>query len=142
MTSEEKTDTLVIDTGVLVEYFHETELGNKFETRFLLDETIEYFYISPLVYTELLYIFCRKFGMEKASRLLQENLKDYLILQEEQLRSGAAEIKCRFGIALADCYSIAAANLLKCPVLMKREKELEHLSQEDLQVEIIYIDDL
>jgi len=50
--------SIAIDTGVLVEYMEGSEIGKKFKDQILGNETIEMFYISPLVYTEILYIYC------------------------------------------------------------------------------------
>jgi predicted nucleic acid-binding protein len=141
MIKLEKIDTLVIDTGVLVEFLRNTKMGILFQTKFLTPPPIQYFYLNPLTYTELLYIFCREFGMKKAEKILEDKLKNFLIIDEDVLRSKAAELKCRFGIALVDCYSIASGHLKNCPVLMKKEQELSKIDISKISAPIIFIDD-
>ena len=134
-----KNDTLVIDTGVLVEFFIGSNFGKRFESDFLKNRDFNFFYISPLVMTELTYIFCRKLGFEQAISLVNSKLRNMLVLDENNLRLVASQLKCKYGIALADCYSIAAGELQDCPVLMKPEGEFDNLDLSEFPAEIIFL---
>ena len=139
MTKTAKIDSLVIDTGVLIEYLSETVYGESFDKHFLSDSNIKYYYMSPLVYTELMYIFCRKMGIIKADQLIKDKFKHILVLGEEKLRYDAVHLKCKHGIALADCYSIAAGKVQDCPVLMKKEQELKDIDLSEFRDRILFI---
>jgi len=132
---------LVIDTGVFVEFLCATPHGNAFDTYFLSNQDFQFYYMSPLAYTELLYIFCRKMGMDQADQLLADKLKHIIVLDEEKLRHDAALLKCRFGIALSDCYSIAAGKVQNCPVLLKKEHELNEIDLSKFPAQVLFIDD-
>ena len=136
-----KKDSLVIDTGVLIELFNNSHYGNSFEEHFLKDLNIKYYYISPLTHSELLYHYCRKLGHEDAIKMLDEKLEYIIILNEEDLRYSASKLKCKYAIALADCYSIASGELKDCKVIMKREKEMDLIDLSELPAQVIFIDD-
>lgn len=145
----EKKDTLiddtsiVVDTSVLMEVLDDTLMGKEFFQKVLSITQIQKFYISPLVDTELKYILCRLKGHENAIKITSEFLKDFTIYSEKKLRDEAAHLKCNFAISLADCYGLATAKLLKIPIYMKKENEIEKiLSELSNLVKIIFIDDL
>ena len=47
------------------------------------------------------------------------------IIADSELLEYAAQYKCNRAIALADCFTLAAAKLHKCPALfIKKEKEI------------------
>lgn len=145
----EKKDTLiddtsiVVDTSVLMEVLDDTLMGKEFFQKVLSITQIQKFYISPLVDTELKYILCRLKGYENAIKITSEFLKDFTIYSEKKLRDEAAHLKCNFAISLADCYGLATAKLLKIPIYMKKENEIEKiLSELSNLVKIIFIDDL
>lgn len=145
----EKKDTLiddtsiVVDTSVLMEVLDDTLMGKEFFQKVLSITQIQKFYISPLVDTELKYVLCRRKGHKNAIKITSEFLKDFTIYSEKKLRDEAAHLKCNFAISLADCYGLATAKLLKIPIYMKKENEIEKiLSELSNLVKIIFIDDL
>ena len=118
-------------------------MGRKFQESVLENEDFEKFYISPLVITELEYIYCRKIGFELAKKRVVGFLKDFNISEESQLRDEAAKLKCQFAISIADCYSIALAILKNIPIYMKHETEIDSvLKEQKFPAQIIFIDDL
>ncbi|HUX99994.1 MAG TPA: PIN domain-containing protein [Candidatus Deferrimicrobium sp.] len=135
--------SIAIDTGVLVEYIEDSALGKKFKEKILENDTFEEFHISPLVYTEILYIYCRSIGFDQAKLTVQSFLKDFIIADELQLRNEAAKLKCEYAISIADCYSIALAISKNLSLYMKKEAELEKaLIKAKFPIEIIFIDNL
>lgn len=135
--------SIAIDTGVLVEYLEDSALGKKFKERILEDEDFEEFFISPLVYTEMLYIYCRKLGFDQAKKTVQVLLKDFIISEELQLRDEAAKLKCQYTISIADCYSIALAIKRNIPLYMKKEAEIDNaLKNGNFPAQIRLIDNL
>jgi predicted nucleic acid-binding protein len=135
--------SIAIDTGVLVEYIEDSALGKIFKEKILENDTFEEFHISPLVYTEILYIYCRSLGFDQAKFTVQNLLKDFIIAEERQLRDEAAKLKCQYAISIADCYSIALAIIKNLTLYMKKEDEIEKaLKKGKFPVEIIFIDDL
>ncbi|MHA1491883.1 MAG: PIN domain-containing protein [Promethearchaeota archaeon] len=135
-------DSIAIDTSVLIEFFEETELGKLFQKKVIEDEKIKKFFISPIVHTEILYIFCRKLGFEKAKEIINDFLQPFDVYKESLLREGAANFKCQYAISIADCYSLSLAITLRIPLYMKREAEIdEAMKKYDIPVEIKFIDD-
>ncbi|TFF98069.1 MAG: type II toxin-antitoxin system VapC family toxin [Promethearchaeota archaeon] len=142
----EKNDSLkksiIVDTGVLIEFLENSVLGKIFSKHFLENKTYQEFYISPLTDTELKYILCRKSNHEIAKSKINKFLKDFIIFSEKELRDEAFQLKCNFSISLADCYSLAIGKLLNIPVLMKKESEIQNLYHElSKNLEIFFIDD-
>ncbi|TXT62984.1 MAG: putative PIN domain protein [Promethearchaeota archaeon] len=138
-----KNNSIVIDTGVFIEFLEGSELGTKFE-QFLLDNSDIYHYlVSPLVETELKYFFCRKLGIDEAILMIDDFLKDFYIYPESELRNEASRLKCLYPISLAVCYSISIATLNSIPVIFKKEKELkEKLEKLTNEAEIRFIEDI
>ena len=134
--------SIVIDTGALVEFLENTDLGKILSEKFLKNPQFEKYYISPLTDTELKYIFCRRNGYQKAKEIVSGLLKDFLIYSEKKLRDEAFQLKCKFPISLADSYSLAVANVLNIPLCLKKEIEIENIYEElSSLVNLIFIDD-
>ena len=140
---KKKENTVVIDTGALIETLENTKIGKGFYEIILKDPNIDQFLVSPLVATELKYILCRKFGFNKANQIINDFLKNFVIWKEENLRDNAAQFKCQYPISLADCYSLALAKIENIPIYMKKEAEIENIIQKLLlEVQIHFIDNL
>jgi len=135
--------SIAVDTGVLVEFLEDSILGKKFSQKVLENPQVKIFYISPLVDTELKYIFCRRSGFQNAIKYASEFLKDFIIYSESELRDEAYHLKCKFPISIADCYSLAIGKIRNIPVYMKKEEEIDKVLEELLSVvKIIYIDNV
>lgn len=136
-------NSIVIDTGVFIEYFEKTEAGIKFKKKLLMDPDIIHYHLSPLVETELKYLFCRKWGKQKGFLLVEELLMNYSIHSESDLRDEASRLKCNYSISLADCYSLAIATLNTFPIYFKKEAEiLENLKSLSKEAELLFIEDI
>ena len=135
-------NSIVIDTGVLVELLENSELGKIFSKHFLENSQFERYYVSPITDTELKYIFCRRNGYQEAKKIVSSFLKDFIICSESTLRDDAFRLKCNFPISLADSYSLAVSIVLNIPLCMKKEKEIQNnIKKLSNEVKIIFIDE-
>lgn len=84
-------------------------------------------YITEYNLTEVLYVLCRRFGIETAEKIVESLLKSRVLTPypTTELRKLAAACKCKYKIALPDCYTIALAQRLGSKALFRREGELE-----------------
>ena len=85
---------VVVDTGVLVEVIESTELGKKF-IKLISDNKIEPI-LTNLTITELSYVVCRKYGINKARELVKELLDSgyFTVVDALKFADSIAEIKC------------------------------------------------
>ena len=132
------TTPLVLDTGIYVDYL--LNLPTRFNT--WLDEQIFVPRSNYILHghvnnrTELMYILCRKFGFVKAKELVETKLDSYIIFHDEiKISEVASHIKCKFPIALVDCFSIATAIFLQTEVYFREEQELTAIILADLKTQ-------
>jgi predicted nucleic acid-binding protein len=90
---------------------------------FKLDSKIT-LYGHSLIKAELFYITFRLKGLREAENLVKrlENIMN--TISDIWLYKKAASIKCKYPIAISDCFSISLAILQDCPVFFLTEKEL------------------
>ena len=117
---------LILDTSVLLGYFmNEVQEINSLleEYVFILESKIT-LYGHNLIKTELFYITCREKGTTSAEMMLK-NLENIMnTISDTWLFKKAADIKCKYPIAISDCFSISLAILQDCPVFFLPEYEL------------------
>ena len=120
------TPNLVLDTSVLLGYF----ISEVRDINFLLEEYVFtqeskiLLYGHNLIKSELFYIICREKGMTEAEMVLKKTEGIMNTISDTWLFKKAANIKCRYPIAISDCYSISLAILQECPVFFLQEAEL------------------
>lgn len=117
---------LVLDTGVLIEYFKtkEDKLKQLLRETIFTEESEIKLYVNYLLKSEIFYILCRAIGEETAKETLKE-MELFLNIEETRnLHELAGQIKCKFSISLVDCYSIATGILQNCPIIFLTEAEL------------------
>jgi len=120
------TPNLVLDTSVLLGYF----MSEVRDINFLLEEYVFtqeskiLLYGHNLIKSELFYIICREKGMTEAEMVLKKTEGIMNTISDTWLFKKAANIKCRYPIAISDCYSISLAILQECPVFFLQEAEL------------------
>ena len=121
-----KSDLLVLDTGVLVEYLlgEDQPLQNLLDQYIFCDESRIEILTNRWNKVELSYIYCRHHGKHKTKQFIQDFLKNFQILDTIDLDKLASDLKCQFPIALADCFSIASSIIVECPVVFYHEQEL------------------
>jgi uncharacterized protein with PIN domain len=135
-------DAIVIDSGVLVEFLENSNLGKLFFKHFLENPQFQRYYVSPITDAELKYIFCRRRGYQESKKIVSDFLKDFIICSESTLRDNAIRLKCDFSISLGDSYSLAVAIAFNIPICMKKEKEiLNNIEKLSSLVKITFIDD-
>jgi len=117
---------IVIDTGIFIEYFKQGERELKKTLREqLFSETSEitingHYFIKA----ELYYIMCRKIGKVKAEKIIKD-IEEYInFVSGEFLYEIAGEIKCKYPLAISDCFSISLGIFQDCPIFFLKEKEL------------------
>ena len=121
-----ETSNLILATSVLIGYFIKEQLS----IVTLLDKYIFNknssitLYGHNLLKTELYYIICRKKGSNEAKDILIKIENVTNIISESWLFEKAGQIKCKYPIALSDCFSISLGIFQDCPIFFLKEKEL------------------
>lgn len=117
---------IVIDTGIFIEYFKQGERElKKILREHLFSETSEitingHYFIKA----EMYYIMCRKIGKVKAEKIIKD-IEEYInFVSGEFLYEIAGEIKCKYPLAISDCFSISLGIFQDCPIFFLKEKEL------------------
>ena len=132
-----ETHNLILDTSVLLGYF--TNEGREFNS--LLEEYVFtqeskiILYGHNLIKTELFYILCREKGMTEAEMVLKKIENIMNIISDTWLFKKAANIKCRYPLAISDCFSISLSILQECPVFFLPEDELSRDTIEKINKE-------
>ena len=132
-----ETQNVVLDTSVLLCYFMDELQGiNSIleEYVFNLDSKIM-IYGHNLIKTELFYITCRLKGINEAEKIIKKLDNIMNIISDNWLYKKAAGIKCKYPIAIPDCFSISLAILQDCPVFFLPEKELPEELLENIKIE-------
>ena len=134
----------VFDAGVLIELLSQTPSGAWVRDRLLEGRLIAY--TTELAIAEIKYVLCRRIGWDAATRAIDLLLASRYITIEPitLLIDYAAQYKCKYPIALPDCFTLALAKRLESPALFARkERELAHLvKQKALDVEILFLETL
>jgi uncharacterized protein with PIN domain len=117
---------IVLDTGLLVSYLmNESSIMSEwFDQKIFNDESFINVNCNQINMTELFYVICRKQGKEKAIELIEIVKNNMSFYENNEIYNLAGLAKCQFAVYLADCFSIATAKWLDCPVLFKMEKEM------------------
>lgn len=120
------TPNLVLDTSVLLGYliWEARDINYLLEEYVFTKESKILLYGHNLIKTELFYITCREKGMTEAEMVLKKTESIMNTISDTWLFKKAANIKCRYPIAISDCYSISLAILQECPVFFLPEAEL------------------
>jgi len=122
-----ETKILILDTSVLLCYFIDEiqDINALLEQYIFKPDSKITLYGHNLIKAELFYITCRLKGINEAVDLLNNLEKIMNSINDSWIYKKAANIKCKFPIAISDCFSIALANLLDCPVFFLPEQELQ-----------------
>ena len=137
----ESSESIVFDTGVLVEILRGSEPALTLKARLEDGELTPH--ITEMNLFELSYLTCRKEGWTKASALVQ-SIRDsgyFRTHDTKEFLESAAEMKCDRSISIVDCITIAAGEALSIPVLFaKREKELdEELERRPFRTKLTFL---
>ncbi|GAJ21112.1 unnamed protein product, partial [marine sediment metagenome] len=120
------TPNLVLDTSVLLGYLmsEARDINSLLETYVFTQESKIILYGHNLIKSEIFYITCREKGMTEADIVLKKTEGIMNTISDTWLFKKAANIKCKYPIAISDCYSISLAILQECPVFFLPELEL------------------
>jgi len=120
------TPNLVLDTSVLLGYFmsEARDINSLLEAYIFTQESKITLYGHNLINSEIFYITCREKGITEAEMVLKKTKGIMNTISDTWLFKKAANIKCRYSIAISDCYSISLAILQDCPVFFLPEVEL------------------
>ncbi|MGC9105910.1 MAG: type II toxin-antitoxin system VapC family toxin [Thermoprotei archaeon] len=118
---------LVLDAGVILGF-----LEGKFYEAYegLLNGDVEA-YVSSITLAEVKYVLCRKLGEKRANEVFEKLVNSGLFHVVDVLPevvNYASECKCRYKIALGDCFTIATAKYLGTKALFREESELKGLN--------------
>lgn len=122
-----ETQNAILDTSVLLCYFMDEvqDINSILEDYIFNADSRITLYGHNLIKTELFYITCRLKGMSEAESLIKKLENIMNTISDIWLYKKAASIKCKYPIAIPDCFSISLAILQDCPVFFLPEKELE-----------------
>ncbi|MBA7651673.1 hypothetical protein ES703_59492 [subsurface metagenome] len=120
------TPNLVLDTSVLLGYFmnEARDINSLLEEYVFTQESKIILYCHNLIKSELFYVTCREKGMTEAEMVLKKTEGIMNTISDTWLFKKAANIKCRYPIAISDCYSISLAILQECPLFFLPEVDL------------------
>ncbi len=132
---------VVVDTGVWIEYFLETTLGQKFKEK-IVEGRIS-IYISETVVSEIFYVLCRRRGYQEAKKKIDMILGGAEVIEGREIQMIAGNYKCERAISLSDCFTIAASKSMGFPALFKEEEEIrQEINKKAFDVELFFIEDI
>jgi predicted nucleic acid-binding protein len=131
------TQNVILDTSVLLCYFmDEVQDINSILEEFIFNLNSKIIvYGHNLIKTELFYIACRQKGISEAENLLKKLENIMNTISDIWLYKKAASIKCKYPIAIPDCFSISLAILQNCPVFFLPEEEMSGELIEKIKME-------
>jgi len=119
-------DDIVLDTGIYIEYFmlKENKIKKMLREQLFSEDSEIIIRGHYLIKAEIYYIMCRKIGRDKAEEYVKD-IEDFITFTSgEFLVQIAGRIKCKYPIALSDCFSISLGYFQNCPIFFLEEKEL------------------
>ncbi len=121
-----ETANLILDASILLGYFMNEagEINKLLEEYVFTQESKIILYGHNLIKSELFYITCREKGINEAEMVLEKIESIINTISDTWIFKKAASIKCRYPIAISDCFSISLAILQECPVFFLPEYEL------------------
>jgi len=139
--SKEQNESLVFDTGVLVEIVRGSDSILSLKSR--LESGILTPHITDLNLFELHYLICRKDDWTKAKSVV-ESIREsgyFRVHEAQEFLEAGARTKCERSISIVDCITIAAGEVLSIPVLFaRREKEIdEELKKRPFKIDLKFL---
>ena len=118
---------VVIDAGILFEILTGTKQARIFNEMLFGSPDIAEHRIRAIGYTEIYYLLCRGLDNAEFSESVQKFQDLVQISSISDPKDRAGEIKCRYSISPADCFTIALAEKIKGKMLFKHEDEVNHV---------------
>jgi len=124
-----------LDTSIILLSFYDRER--------IAPEILQQGYVNAVTVSEALYVLCRKENWEQAKSFIGEQTRELTVIPSSQVTALAAAFKCKFSIALADCWTLATAKHKKVPALFafKEAELIDHLDALKAEVEIVFLED-
>ncbi|MCD6510742.1 MAG: PIN domain-containing protein [Thermoprotei archaeon] len=125
-----------LDTSFLIYHYYK---GNKKTSELLRNGVINYVTLS-----EVLYVLCRYENPKEALSYIEEIVKLASIAPSSKVSLIAGQFKCKYPIALADCWVLATAKVYRIPSLFAfKEKEIiKHLDLIKKEVGVVFLDEI
>ena len=147
--NELRSSPISIDSGVVLAYLLGEESGNLVRTSiFSNDESAgkRASYISGPSLAELHCILCRIRGTGYAAETIETIMGAGYVtrVSSASLDIEAGRYKCARSIALADCYVLGAAKILRAKAVFARREEdlVGEIEKRSFDVEIVFLEDL
>ena len=137
--------SIVIDSGILIEYLTGTVNGLKIKEMIFSNPFIVSINVSSLTIIEIYYIFRRKNSQESTRKIIT-NVKELVkIIPIEDFVELIGEVKSLTPFSLTDCSNIALAEKESIKVIFKHESEIDNqlhkANNSNYTANIIFIDD-
>ena len=137
--------SLVVDTGLLIEFLSASEHGKKIDEMIFKNEFIASVLISPLTLVEIYYLTRRKSSMQRAKETINKIKNLITIAPLEEYLELLGEIKALTAFSLADSANIALAEYKNISVIFKHEQEIDNRLKQSTETpfasRIVFIDD-
>jgi len=100
--------------------------------------------VNEVTVSEALYVLCRVEGFRSALNFISDVARKATIPSLGSIALVAGQFKCKYPIALADCWVLATAKVNGVPALFEsREEEIaKRLSEIEQEVEVKFLEDL
>jgi len=123
----------VLDSSFLIYHYYKADSATS--------DILKGGFLNHVSLSEALYILCRKEGITTTLDFIREILKVIKVVPSERIVLIAGQFKCKYPIALADCWVLATSKVLEAPALFAfKEKELlAHVDaiREEVKVEFL-----
>jgi len=132
---------VVVDTGVWIEYFIETTLGQKFKEK-IVEGRIS-IYISETAVSEIFYVLCRQKGFQEAKKKIDMVFDGAEVIEGREIQMIAGKYKCERAISLSDCFTMAVSKSMGYPALFKEEEEItKEIKRKAFDVDLFFLEDI
>ncbi|MHA1368847.1 MAG: PIN domain-containing protein [Promethearchaeota archaeon] len=137
--------TVVLDTGLLVEFLTGTKIGAIIDEMVFKNHFITSVLLTPITLIEIYYIIRRKSTSERARIVINKIREITRIVPLDKFVDIIGELKATTSISLSDVASIGLAVYKDVKVIFKHENEIDNKLKRDgsktFSKRIIFIDD-
>ncbi|MHA1971393.1 MAG: PIN domain-containing protein [Candidatus Hodarchaeales archaeon] len=139
------TPSVVVDTGILIEFLTGTKEGQKIFELIFNNSYIVSILITPLTLIEIYYLIRRKSTKQRAIEEVNKITELVTVFPLAEILNEIGEVKAVTTFSLTDASSIALADFKQISVIFKHEKEIDKQLQQSKSSSftgrIVFIDD-